>query len=76
MKLGTVKSAEWSDAVCALMWVDGWDSWRLRRWLPAYMKVKMAVEGDRIVDTVRHVEHKLTPGCVVVVKKNGSVEII
>lgn len=72
MKLGTVKSAEWSDAVCALMWVDGWDSWRLRRWLPAYM----AVKGDRIVDTVRNVEHKLHPGCVVIVKKNGGVEAV
>jgi len=40
------------------------------------MKVEMAVEGDRIVDTVRHVEHKLTPGCVVIVKKNGGVEVI
>ena len=58
------------------MWVDGWDSWRLRRWLPAYMTIKMTAEGDRIVDTVRHVEHKLTPGCVVIVKKNGSVEVV
>lgn len=72
MKLGTVKSAEWSDAVCALMWVDGRDSERLLRWLPRYM----AVKGDRIVDTVRHVEHVLTPGCVVIVKKNGSVEVV
>lgn len=72
MKLGTVKSAEWSDAVCALMWVDGRDDWRLVRWLPAYM----AVRGDRIVDTVRHVEHVLTPGCIVILKKNGSVEVV
>ena len=72
MKLGTVKSAEWSDAVCAIMWVDGRDGARLLRWLPAYMVIK----GDCIVDTVRHVEHKLTPGCVVIVKKNGSVEVV
>jgi hypothetical protein len=36
----------------------------------------MAVKGDRIVDTVRHVEHRLTPRCVVVVKKHGSVEVV
>ncbi len=72
MKLGTVKSAEWSDAVCAIMWVDGRDGARLLRWLPAYMVIK----GDRIVDTVRYVEHRLTPRCVVVVKKNGSVEVV
>jgi len=72
LKLGTVKSAEWSDAVCAIMWVDGRDGARLLRWLPAYM----AVKGDRIVDTVRHVEHRLTPRCVVVVKKHGSVEVV
>jgi len=72
LKLGTVKSAEWSDAVCALMWVDGRDSERLLRWLPIYMVIK----GDRIVDTVRHVEHALTPGCVVIVKKNGGVEAV
>ena len=72
MKLGTVKSAEWSDAVCALMWVDGWDGARLVRWLPRHM----VVEDSRIVDTVRRIEHVLTPGCVVVVKKNGSVEVV
>ena len=72
MKLGTVRSDEWSDAACAIMWVDGRDNWRLVRWLPAYMVVK----GDRIVDTVRNVEHKLHPGCVVIVKKNGGVEAV
>ena len=72
MRLGTVKSAEWSDAVCAVMWVDGRDSERLLRWLPAYMLVK----GNRIVDTVRNIEHKLYSGCVVVVMKNGSVEVL
>ena len=72
MKLGTVKSAEWCDAVCALMWVDGRDSGRLRRWLPAYMTVK----GSRIRDRVRNVEHVLVAGCVVVIKKNGSVEVV
>ena len=72
MKLGTVKSAEWSDAVCAIMWVDGRDGARLLRWLPAYMVIK----GDRIVDTVRNIAHKLYSGCVVVVKKNGSVEVV
>jgi hypothetical protein len=54
------------------MWVDGRDSWRLVRWLPRHM----AVEDSRIVDTVRHIEHVLTPRCVVVVKKNGSVEVV
>lgn len=72
MKLGQVRSDEWSDAVCALTWVDGRDSERLLRWLPAYMVIK----GDRIVDTVRNVEHKLHPGCVVIVKKNGGVEAV
>ena len=67
-----MKSVEWSDAVCAVMWVDGRDSWRLVRWLPAYMSVK----GNRIVDTVRNIEHKLYSGCVVVVMKNGSVEVL
>lgn len=76
MKLGTVTSDAYADAVCAIYWVDGWDSWRLRRWLPAYMKIKMTVEGDRIVDTVRHVEHRLTPRCVVILKKNGLVEVV
>ena len=72
MKLGTVRSDEWSDAACAIMWVDGRDNWRLVRWLPAYM----AVKGDRIVDTVRHVEHALTPGCIVILKKNGNLEVV
>ena len=76
MKLGQVRSDEWSDATCAIMWVDGWDSWRLRRWLPAYMKIKMTVEGDRIVDRVRNMEHRLYSGCIVIVKKNGSVEVL
>ena len=72
MKLGQVRSGEWSDATCAIMWVDGWDGARLLRWLPAYM----AVKDDRIVDTVRNIEHRLTPGCVVIVKKNGGVEVV
>ena len=72
MKLGTVRSDEWSNAACAIYWGDGRDNWRLVRWLPRHM----AVKGDRIVDTVRHVEHVLTPGCVVIVKKNGSVEVV
>lgn len=72
MKLGTVKSAEWCDAVCAIIWVDGRDNWRLVRWLPRHM----AVKGSCVVDTVRHEKHALKPGCVVVVKKNGSVEVV
>lgn len=72
MKLGTVTSDAYADAACAIYWVDGRDNWRLVRWLPAYM----AVKGDRIVDTVRNVEHKLHPGCVVIVKKNGGVEAV
>lgn len=72
MRVGTVTSDAYADAVCALTWVDGWDNWRLVRWLPRHM----AVEDSRIVDTVRRIEHKLTPGCVVVVKKNGSVEVV
>ena len=72
MRLGQVRSAEWSDAVCALMWVDGRDSWRLRRWLPPYMLVK----GDAIWDNVRNMEHRLCSGCIVVVKKNGSIEVV
>jgi len=72
LKLGTVRSDEWSDAACAIMWVDGRDSERLRRWLPVYM----VVEDSRIVDTVRRIEHVLTPGCIVILKKNGSVEVV
>ncbi len=72
MKLGTVTSDAYADAACAIMWVDGRDGARLLRWLPAYM----AVKDDRIVDTVRRVEHKLTPRCVVILKKNGSVEVV
>lgn len=72
MKLGQVRSDEWSDAVCALMWVDGRDSERLLRWLPRHM----AVEDSHIVDMVRHIEHVLTPGCIVILKKNGSVEVV
>ena len=72
MRVGTVTSDAYADAVCALTWVDGRDSERLLRWLPAYMVIK----GDRIVDTVRHVEHVLTPGCIVILKKNGSVEAV
>ena len=72
MKLGTVRSDEWSDAACAIMWVDGRDNWRLVRWLPAYM----AVKGNAIWDKVRNIDHRLYSGCVVVVKKNGSVEVV
>ena len=54
------------------MWVDGRDSWRLRRWLPPYMLVK----GDAIWDNVRNIRHGLVPNCVVVVFKNGSVEVV
>ncbi len=72
MRVGTVTSDAYADAVCALTWVDGRDSERLLRWLPAYMVIK----GDRIVDTVRRVEHKLTPGCIVILKKNRSVEVV
>ena len=72
MRVGTVTSDAYADAVCAIYWVDGRDNWRLVRWLPAYMVIK----GDRIVDTVRHIEHVLTPGCVVIVKKNGNLEVV
>jgi len=72
LKLGLVRSAEWSDAVCAVMWVDGRDSWRLVRWLPRHMSVK----NNCIVDTVRNIDHRLYPGCVVVVRKNGTVEVL
>ena len=72
MRVGTVTSDAYADAVCAIYWGDGRDNWRLVRWLPAYM----AVKGDRIVDTVRHVEHVLTSGCVVIVKKNGNLEVV
>ena len=72
MRVGTVTSDAYADAVCAIMWGDGWDGARLIRWLPRHM----AVKGDRIVDTVRHIEHVLTPGCIVILKKNGSVEVV
>lgn len=72
MKLGTVKSAEWSDAACAIMWVDGRDSERLLRWLPVYMCLK----DNAIWDKVRNIDHRLYSGCVIVIKKNGSVEIV
>jgi hypothetical protein len=36
----------------------------------------MVVEDSRIVDTVRRIEHVLTPGCIVILKKNGSVEVV
>lgn len=72
MRVGTVTSDAYADAVCAIYWVDGRDNWRLVRWLPAYM----AVKGDRIVDTVRHVEHALTPGRIVILKKNGNLEVV
>ena len=72
MRRDQARSGEWSDAVCAIMWVDGRDGARLLRWLPAYMTIK----GNRIRDRVRNVEHVLVAGCVVVIKKNGSVEII
>lgn len=72
MRVGTVTSDAYADAVCALTWVDGRDNWRLVRWLPRHM----VVEDSRIVDTVRRVEHKLTPGCIVILKKNGSVEVV
>lgn len=72
MRLGTVKSGEWSDAVCAIMWGGAEDTMRLLRFLPAYMFVK----NNRIRDRVRNIEHVLVAGCVVVVKKNGSVEVV
>jgi len=72
MRLGTVLSDVYADAACAIMWVDGRDGERLMRWLPAYIVVK----GNRIVDTVRNIEHRLTPKCIVILKKNGSVEVV
>jgi hypothetical protein len=54
------------------MWCGAEDTMRLLRYLPAYMFVK----SNRIRDRVRNVEHVLVAGCVVVIKKNGSVEII
>ena len=72
MRLGTQRSSEWSDAACAIMWVDGRDSERLRRWLPVYMCLK----GNAIWDKVRNIDHRLYSGCVIVVKKNGSVEVV
>lgn len=72
MKLGQVRSDEWSDAACAIMWDGTEDTIRLLRYLPAYMFVK----SNRIRDRVRGVEHVLAAGCVVVVKKNGSVEVV
>jgi hypothetical protein len=36
----------------------------------------MYIKGNAIVDTVRNIEHRLTPGCVVIVKKNGGVEVV
>ena len=72
MRLGTQRSSEWSDAACAIMWVDGRDSERLRRWLPVYMCLK----GNAIRDKVRNIDHRLYSGCVVVVKKSGSLEVV
>ena len=72
MKLGTVTSSAYADALCAVMWVDGRDDWRLVRWLPAYVEVK----NNAIRDKVRNIAHRLTPWCVVIVKKNGSVEVL
>ena len=61
-----------SGEICAIMWVDGRDSWRLRRWLPLYMLIK-----DNVIwDKVRNIKHRLVPNCVVVVFKNGSVEVV
>lgn len=45
---------------------------RLLRYLPAYMFVK----NNRIRDRVRNVEHVLVARCIVIIKKNGSVEIV
>ena len=72
MKLGQVRSGEWSDAACAIMWKGAEDTARLLRYLPAYMFVKK----NRIRDRVRGIEHVLVAGCVVVLKKNGSVEVV
>lgn len=72
MKLGQVRSGEWSDAACAIMWTGAEDTVRLLRYLPAYMFVK----SNRIRDRVRNVEHVLVAGCVVVIKKNGSLEVV
>ena len=72
MKLGQARSSEWSDAVCAIMWGGAEDTPRLLRYLPAYMFVK----SNRICDKVRNIEHVLGAGCVVVIKKNGSVEVV
>ena len=57
--------------VCAIYWVDGRDNWRLRRWLPHHMLVK----DDVVWDKVRNIRHRLVPNCVVVVFKDGKVEI-
>jgi len=54
------------------MWVDGRDSERLLRWLPVYMYLK----NNAIWDKVRNIDHRLYSGCVVVMKKNGSLEVI
>ncbi len=54
------------------MWDGTEDTIRLLRHLPAYMFVK----SNRIRDRVRNVEHVLVAGCVVVIKKNGSVEVV
>ena len=72
MRLGAIRSLEFSDASCAVMWEDARDSPRLSRVLPRHMSVK----GDLIKDTVRNIDHRLYPGCVVVVRKNGTVEVL
>ena len=72
MRRDQARSGEWSDAVCAIMWGGAEDTARLLRYLPAYMFVK----NNRIRDRVRNIEHVLVAGCIVVIKKNGSVEIV
>ena len=71
MRRDQAKSGGWSDAACAIMWGGPEDTMRLLRFLPAYM----FVQENRIRDRVRNVEHVLVAGCVVIVKKNGSIEI-
>lgn len=72
MRLGQVRSGEWSDASCAIMWNGAEDTPRILRVIPLYMFVK----NNRICDKVRNIEHVLVAGCIVVVFKNGKVEVV